>query len=162
MGMIEQAISDQSDNTILDKIEAQIETIIKPEDKDAFLRILVAGMKVMFDERTHQMAMESVSQGDPIQGAVEGVTNLMKMLYQESRGTMPPVPAMQAAMVLMCQALGFMEKAGMVKLDNETISNAMQDLSESLLQSAGITPEKIDELLGQAQGELENQQPPEA
>lgn len=150
MGLINQAIEDQSNNAILDQIEAKIEEMVKPEDRDAFLRIITAGMKVMFDEKTHQMAMESVSQGDPIQGAVKGVRDLMMLLYEESRGTMPPIPAMQAAMVLLCQALGFMEQAGIVKLDAESIGQAAQGLAEELMKLVGITPEKLDEMMAQA------------
>lgn len=151
MGMLDQAIQDQSDHPILDQIEAKIEEMVKPEDKDAFVRIVVAGMKVMFDERTHQMAMESVSKGDPINGAVDGVKDLMVMLYEESRGTMPPVPAMQAAIVLLCQALGFMQEVNMVQLDNENISEAVKSLSEKLMAAAGLTPEKVDELIAQTE-----------
>lgn len=152
MGMINESVKDQSHNPVLDQIEAKIEEIVKPEDQSAFKRILVAGMKVMFDSKTHKMAMESVENApDPMQGAVQGVADLMVLLAQESRGTMPPVPSVQASIVLLCQALGFLEQIGMVKIDNDNVSMAIKDLVEKLMERGGMTPEKLDQMIGQTE-----------
>lgn len=157
MSMLEQAIDDQSHNPILDQIESKIESMVKPEDKNAFLRIVTAGMKVMFDQKTHKMAMESVQQGDPLQGAAKGVSDLMVLLAQESRGTMPFLPSLQAAVVLLCQALGFMEQIKMVQLDNDNISEAVKSLYEHMMQRAGLTPEKVDGMIGDTQNAVMKQ-----
>ena len=70
--------------------------------------------------------------------------------------------AIPAATILLCEALDFMEKAGKVQVNPNTLAQAMQALASSLLQLFGVTPDKLQGALQQAQGQQATQQPQQA
>ncbi|MDE2022332.1 MAG: hypothetical protein KGI71_05490 [Patescibacteria group bacterium] len=75
----------------------------------------------MFSNRTHayfrQVIVKIAAAPKPQQGAmvVRGVLNLLGLIYRESQGRMNLAAAYPAAVVLMCEALEYMEAAtGMI------------------------------------------------
>lgn len=139
------------DDPILAKIEKALEAKLKPEDLKAYKRIVIAGMKIMFDPKTHQLVAATIDKEDPINGAIQGVQSLMTTLFKQSRGSMPPVPAITASVTLLCNALGFMEKSGMItQLSNEQAAEAVKTLTDNLMAKAGLTSDKIESYSNQA------------
>jgi hypothetical protein len=60
------------------------------------------------------------------------------------------VPALlQAGMALVLDALDFLEQAGMVKVDDDTLGRAVEEFVEAMLPMVGLSHEKMDQVLGQ-------------
>lgn len=139
-------------NPLLQKTEEAISAKVPANMKNAFQRIITAGLKVMYDPKTNDMmAKQLKEQGDPAEIAGAGVAKLLGLLMNQSKGTMPMNAAIPAATVLLCEGLDFMEQAKVVKVDNEVLSRAMQSMSSTFLQMMGVTPEKFQQMLAKAQ-----------
>lgn len=147
-------------NPLLQKTEEAIAAKVPANLKNAFQRIITAGLKVMYDPKTNDMmAKQLKEQGDPAEIAGAGVAKLLGMLMNQSKGTMPMNAAIPAATVLLCEGLDFMEQAKVVKVDNEVLSRAMQSMSSTFLQMLGVTPEKFQQMLAKAQAGQKPAQP---
>jgi hypothetical protein len=86
-------------------------------------------------------------QGEPTEIAGEGVAKLLGMMYKESKGTMPMKAAVPAAQVLLCEALDFMEQAGLVQVSDELIAQATKSMMAYLLQVFGFKKEQVDKYM---------------
>ena len=61
--------------------------------------------------------------------------------------------AIPAGVVLLCEGLDWMEKAGMIAVNNATLSSAMKSMMTSTLQLFGVTPQKLAQMhSGQSSG----------
>jgi hypothetical protein len=139
-------------NTLLAQTDAAITKSVKPADRNAFERISLAGMKVMFDKKMHQTLMQGLSESpDKINTVAEGIVGILSLLYKESRNTMTVTPMITAGMALLLQALAFMEDAGMLQVDAAALEQATQHYVETLLPKLGITPEKMAAIMAKGQ-----------
>lgn len=84
---------------------------IDPKDKGALQRVVVAGQKVMFSKETHQYMLEALDkEGQVADKLAIGIVQLMKMLFAQSKGTMPPQIIIPAASILLVKAAEFVDK----------------------------------------------------
>lgn len=119
---------------------------IPPQLQKAYEKIVLAGMKVMFDPKTHEMALKELDREGPIEDRVaNGVTGLMLLLWQESNQTMPPQLVVPAATALYMQAADFMKKSG-EPMTNEQLSAGLIKTISNLLQKFGVDTQKIQQL----------------
>lgn len=141
-------------NEMIIKAEAAIDAKVSPKDKEAYDKIVLAGMKVMFeDEAMHAQLLQGLRDAqDPMQAAVEGVIGILGLLFQKSRNTMPVGPMILAGQSLMMEGLDFMEETGMIEVTPDLLAQATQSYIETLLPKLGMTPEKMKGILAQAQG----------
>ena len=151
-------------NQILTKIEQGVEGQVKPDTKNAFDRIVVAGMKVMFDESTHKMMTEQLNPDDIVGSVPKGIATLMKILYMESKQKMPIPAAIPASIVLMTKALDFAERTMGVQLTPDLVAEVTQATGEAVLTAFGITKEMVEQVVQQSQqgkgpGQAPNQPP---
>lgn len=139
---------------LIEQAKAKIEQSVKPDQKEAYDRIVLAGMKVMFDDGgPRQQLLQGLEDApDKMTAAAEGIVGLLGLLFQKSRNTMPVVPMIMAGITLLYEGLEFMEKAGMVQVDNDSLAKVTQHYIETLLPKIGMTPDKMKALLGQTQG----------
>lgn len=155
----------QTNNPTLQQIEQEVQSKVPQDMQNAFQRIVTGGLKIMYDPKTHEMVSNQLNQeGDPSDVAGEGVAKLIGLLYKESKGTMPIKAAIPAAQILLCEGLDFMEKAGRIELNNDTIAKATQDMIGYLLQLFGFKQEQIAEYMkagAQQQGQGATEQPPQ-
>ncbi|MES2942934.1 MAG: hypothetical protein V4772_08700 [Pseudomonadota bacterium] len=136
------------ENDIIKKAEASIDQKVKPADKEAYNKIVIAGMKVMFSKEMNGELLDGLRQSqDPAITAAEGIIGILGLLYKQSRNTMPIVPMMMAGMSLLLQGLEFAEQAGIMQVTPQTIDVATQHYIESLLTKLGITQEKLGGML---------------
>lgn len=135
-------------NPLLQKVEQQSRAKVPQDQLAAYDKIVKAGAKVMYSERMHGMLLNQLkAQGNPAMIAGAGVAKLLGILMNQAKGTMPMKAGIPAATALLCEALDMLEQLGRIKVDNDTISEAMQSLGSSLLQLFGVTPAKLDMLL---------------
>lgn len=86
---------------------------VDPNDKGSLERIVVAGQKMMFSKETHQYMTELLDgEGEMEDKIGMGIVQLMMVLYQQSKGSMPPQLIMPAASILLAKACVYVEKTG--------------------------------------------------
>lgn len=140
-------------NPLIIKAEAAVDAKVSPADKEAYDKIVLAGMKVMFSKETHGQLVQGFKEaGDPLTAIVEGIIAIIGILFKESRGTMPPGPMVLAGQSLLMEALDFMDESGMIEVDEQMLGDATQKYIETLLPKIGLTPDKMQAVLGKAQG----------
>jgi hypothetical protein len=140
-------------NPLIIKAEAAIDAKVSPSDKEAYDRIVLAGKKVMFSKETHGQLVQGFNEADDkLTTLVEGVIALIGILFQQSKGTMPPGPMILAGQSLLMEALDFMEEAQMIEVDEQMLGEATQKYIETLLPKIGLTPDKMQAALEKAKG----------
>ena len=142
-------------NPLLKQAQTKIESGV--QDRDAYNRIVQAGTKVIYDKATFTELSKEIRQAqDPVTEIAEGMIGILGILYKQSRKTMP-IPAMvMAGMSLLLDALDFAEQAGLVKIDKAELNKATTHYLNSLLPKFGLTPEKMDGMLGQLGGTIKD------
>ena len=151
-GLVAQRNQGAIANPALQKIVAQIEAKVKPEQRDAFDRIITAGMKVMFSKETSNLIKQALEQpGSLGERAGKGVANLLLLLFQESNKSMPLDVGMLSAVVLLAHALDFAEKIGGGAVDAGTIDEAAQTLASAILDKLGVSPQQVAQMAAKAQ-----------
>lgn len=146
-------------NEMIIKAEAAIDAKVPPKDKAAYDKIVLAGMKVIFSKDTHGPLMQGLKESqEPIKTAVEGVIGLLGILFKESRNTMPVGPMILAGQSLMMEVLDFMEQGGMIEVTPDVLGEATQLYIETLLPKIGMSPQKMQAIMSQAQGVMSDPQ----
>jgi hypothetical protein len=124
---------------------------LPPQLKDAYERVVLAGMKIMFDPSTHQMAMKTLAGDGPIdERLAKGIAALMGTLIKESNGTMPPPVVIPAGIELIAAAGDFLKKSG-EQITDDDIAGAMADFVQIIFQQGGAKkPEDMRAMLASA------------
>jgi hypothetical protein len=142
----------QNENAVLARVEQAIMAKVDPKAKSAVMRIVAAGMKVMFSQQTHELMLQTINKpGDMIENVADGVAELMILMYKQSRGTMPVDAAIPASVILLCHALDYMAKAGKIQISNDVVAQATKAMMAYLMQRMGITPDKMQAVGAKAQ-----------
>ncbi len=120
---------------------------LQPDQVPQLQRIVVAGMKVMFDPQTHQLVQQALAGPDPLpQKLGKSVAGLMGLLWQESKQSLPPQLIIPAALVLLAHAIDFLRKSGQQGADANLYAQASEVMISILLQSRGIDPQKVAQI----------------
>lgn len=130
-----------------DGVQSQMQ--IPPEMQQAYERIVLAGLKFMFDPQTHEMALAEIEKGEgPIEQRVAlGIVGLMGMLIQQSNSTLPPQLILPSAVTLYMHAMDFMAKSG-EPVGKEQVGSGMATMLQELLKNLGIPAEQMAQLFG--------------
>lgn len=129
-----------------------------PKDlQPTYVRIVEAGMKLMFDQRTRDGTIAFLEEpGDMATKLAEGVTAVMAVLFKESNGTMPPQLVIPCGVELLLHVAAVANKGGM-NIDNNTIAEAMANLVESIMKLF-----KVDASVGGMVGKGATEEPAES
>lgn len=121
---------------------------VPPQLQKAYEKIVLAGMKVMFDPQTHEMALQQLDGEGPIEDRLStGIMGLMAILWQQSNQTMPPQLIVPAAVALYLQAVEFLKKSG-EEITPEQLSGGLVKTITLLLEKFGVDPKQIQQLFG--------------
>lgn len=148
-------------NPILEQIEQQITAKVKPENKNAFDRTVLAGEKIMFDPKTHahmEMVKNPEAMKDPVTTISNGVAGLMWIMYMQSHQKMPLEVLILAGTVLMTKAFDFAERGLSVPIDNAMIAATTKKLAENLFTKLGISPEQLAQQISKGKAEIDAHQ----
>lgn len=125
-----------------------------PELQEAYERVVVAGMKVMFSKESHRAMLKELERPGPMdQRLGKGVAGLMLLLFKESNGTMPPAVIVPAGVKLLMEAVDFMRETGLGDPTNNEIGNGMQIMISIILEKFGVAPDKMEQMLNQFSNE---------
>jgi hypothetical protein len=134
----------------------QIKNNIKmpPELQDAYDRVVVAGMKVMFSKESHKLMLDELQKEGPVGEKLgKGIAGLMLLLVKESNNTIPPQVIIPAGVNLVTQAADFMRNTKLEKITNADIGDAMEIMISTVLGKFGVSPEQMNEMLNQYSNE---------
>lgn len=107
----------------------------------AHVRIVEAGMKLMFDPATRDQTIAFMERpGEPAQKLGEGVASVMTLLFKESNQTMPPQLIIPCGIELLMHAAAVAKSGGM-EFDKNTLAEAMAIMIEQIAAKFGITAE---------------------
>lgn len=121
-----------------------------PELQEAYERVVIAGMKVMFSKDSHQLMLQQLQQGGSMGERLgKGVAGLMFLLFKQSNATIPPQVIIPAGVELLAQAADFLKQAGMGEVTNEDIGEGMQIMITTILDKFGVSQEQMQQMLNQ-------------
>ena len=112
-----------------DEIQKHIMGKMPENDRDAVRRVVLAGMKVLFSKETHNQIFDNIRPEDQVPLEDElgaGAANLMMMLYQESKQTMPQQAIIPAGAILLARACEFIHQTKIAPVTDDIYAEAMQ------------------------------------
>lgn len=140
--------SKRSPNAIMAMLE------LDPTQKQQLMRIVAAGMKVMFDAQSHHLMLDTLQGPGPLCDKIgQGVAGLMGMLMQESKNSLPPQLIVPAGLVLIAHAVDFLEKGGMTVSD-EDFGKAVDYFVRTVMNAFGLDADKVAAIAGNAETQL--------
>lgn len=142
----------EGDDLTKESVEENIK--MPPELQEAYERVVIAGMKVMFSKESHKAMLKELQREGPMdQRLGKGIAGLMLLLFKESNGTMPPAVIIPAGMKLMMEAVDFMRETDLGQPTNAEIGGGMQIMISTILEKFGIAPDKMEQMLNQYSNE---------
>jgi len=143
-GMIAESMGELSSDKIAEGIK------MPPELQEAYERVVIAGMKVMFSKESHKFFIEQLqAEGQMAEKLGKGVAGLLVYLYKESNNTIPSEVMIPAGIRLLTKAADFINQSGSAKVTNQEIGDAMELMISTILQQAGVSPEQMEEMFAQ-------------
>lgn len=125
-----------------------------PELQEAYDRVVIAGMKVMFSKESHKLMLDELQKEGPIaQKLGMGIAGLMLLLFKESNETIPPQVIIPAGVNLLSRAADFIRKSGIDSITNADIGDAMELMISTILQKFGVSPDQMEQMLNQYSNE---------
>lgn len=113
-------------------------------------RIVTAGMKVMFDPKTHQMMLDEIKKPGPIEQKLGmSIAGLMGLLVKESNNSLPPQLLIPAGIVLLAHASEFLVQAGIPCSDHD-IAASIDVFVHTVLTAFKLDPAKVQAVGGGA------------
>lgn len=148
-GIIQQNMSRPAGEELtLDNVKKNIK--VPPELQEAYERVVIAGMKVMFSKESHQFMLKEIQgQGPVAQKLGMGVAGLVLLLFKESNETIPPEVIIPAGVELIMQAVDFVRQTEMGEITNKDIGDAMEIMIQTVLEKFGVNPAQMEQMLNQ-------------
>jgi hypothetical protein len=123
---------------------------IPPELQDAYDRVVVAGMKVMFSKESHKfMLKEMQGQGPVAERLGKGIAGLMLILFKESNETIPPEVIIPAGIELLMRAVDFVRRTDLGEVTNQDIGDGMEIMVTTILENFGVKPDQFRQMVSQ-------------
>lgn len=135
---------------------------VPPELQEAYERVVLAGMKIMFSEKGNKLVMDQLDEEGPIADKLgKGVAGLLLQLYKMSNQSLPLEVIIPAGIKLIGEAADFAMRASDQEISKADIAKAMEILIMVLLQKFGVDPEQFDAMLNQFDDTAVDQQMPD-
>jgi len=144
------APTDTTGQGLIAALIAQIRAKIKiPANlKDAYKRIVSAGLKIMFDAKTHKMVLDTINAGGDLGKNIgEGAAGLVFLIYKQAKNP-PPQLMIPAGMEFVLQAFEYIEKTQLVPYTPANLSTAIKVMTRTVLQQSGANVSALDKAMG--------------
>jgi hypothetical protein len=138
-------------NQHLQQIQDQVEAKMDPKDHDNYRRIVVAGMKLMFDKSTFGDVIKQFNPQRPAESVANGIIGIGAILMKKSKKTMPITAAIAAMNTLLLHALDFLDAAGKLKATPALVAETTSIFLETIMQQAGLNQERMGKIIEMTQ-----------
>jgi hypothetical protein len=136
-------------NPLLQQTEQAITARVPQNLQNPLQRTLTAGFEIMYGSKAGVLKSQLMKSNDFAHNAGEGAAKLIGILFIQSKKTMPVKIAVPAATIFMCEALGFLEQAGKIKVTPELLADATKDMAANVLQLFGVSQDKMNTMISQ-------------
>jgi hypothetical protein len=121
------------------------QTIQVPEElQEAYERVVLAGLKVLFSEETSSLVMQQLEGSGPIDQRIgKGVAGLLLLLFKESNESLPAEVLIPAGIKLTVEAADFVTKATDEQVSQDQLGKAIETMIEEVLKKFGTSVEKL-------------------
>lgn len=126
-------------NPLLQQTEEKVEGGLTPENRQNYMKIVVAGMHAALDKGPNGLLAGLGQSKDPIADAAKGAVSLVIILRQQAHGVMPLKAAVPAAMTLMLKALDFIDRSKIAKVGQPELVRATHIFTDTIFARFGIT-----------------------
>lgn len=132
-------MSEISGNKLLADAEQKIENQLEPTTRANHDKIVNAGMHAVLAKGLDGLLASLKDSADPISDAAKGAVSLVLILRKQAHGVMPGKAMVPAAMTLTLRALGFADRAGIIKVGTPEIVRATKIFTDTVFARLGIT-----------------------
>lgn len=102
---------------------------IPPAQMPIFTRIIRAAMTIVLNDKTHHLLLQALQGPGPIaQKLAEGVNALLKIVFSQGRGALPPELLVPAGVYLVARIANFLNQSGLAQVADDDIGTATQTL----------------------------------
>lgn len=109
-----------------------------------FDKVVLSGMRIMFDKASHKMMLEQLNGPGPLEKRLsDGIIALMFMLWQQSNKTIPPQLMVPATLVLTMRAFQFLQLSKDPEATKEVLGEATAEAVQGLMDRFGATQDKL-------------------
>jgi hypothetical protein len=123
---------------------------IPPELQEAYDRVVLAGMKIMFSEKGNKLVVDQLKAEGPLgQKIGKGVASLVLMVFKISNETVPLEVLIPAGIKLVSEAADFVSKVTEQPVPEPEMGVAMETLIMTLLEKFGVDPAQMEQMLNQ-------------
>lgn len=153
-GMIEQA---QKQGNGAQKYRSSAVNAVPPPLRDAFERIVLAGMKMLYAKDMQDEVEAELGKSGPIEQRIAvGVMGLMGLILQQAKNP-PPEVIIPAGIELVYEAADYATEAGIAEVSEEQKKDAAILFAVLMLKQAGASDDQIKSLAAQqaASGAME-------
>lgn len=126
---------------------------IPAEQRPMFDKIVLSGMRIMFDPQSKHMTDEMLEKDGPLATRLsEGIITLIYLLYERSNKTLPPQLIVPATLVLTLEAFRYVQESKDPEATKEVLGEAVADAVQGVMDRFGATQDKLPALLKAQQG----------
>jgi len=156
----EQAI-DQAGPGFIDVEAIKAKMQIPPELKPEYDKIVLAGLRIMFDPKSHkEMFLSQLDkEGDLAQKVGDGIVGLMYMLWQQSNQSLPPQLIVPCTFCLTLEAFDFLQRSGEPGATKEVLGNAVDISTTTILRKFGVDEAQLQQIAAQQKGATQGNAP---
>ena len=142
------------------KIIANAKQNIPAPQRAMFDKIILGGMRIMFDPASKQMTDEVLEKEGPLANRlIEGAITLMYMLWQKSNRTLPPQLIVPATLVLTCEGFRYVADSKDPEATGAVLGEAIAGAVQGVMDRFGATQDKLPALLKGQNGATAGAQP---
>lgn len=121
---------------------------VPPKIRPMFDKVVLSGMRIMFDKSSHSMMLEALDKPGPLAKRMsDGMIQLMYLMWKQSNHTIPPQLIVPAAVVLTLKVFQFLQESKEPEATAQVLGDAMEQTVQGILDRFGATEDKLPELL---------------
>lgn len=138
------------------------------KDNDALQRVILAGMRMLYDPKTFPMFKQGISTKQPLANILALQTaGLIKLLDKKANHQIPKQVIAPAAVMLLAEIARFMNEAGLVKPTEDDVKDGIQKMLKIIMAiyspvaptqesapPAGGNPQALSAAAGQAAAQM--------
>lgn len=139
-------------NNMLKQAEQGIEAKVPAQLKDAFSKVVTAGLTIMYSPQMEQMRAQRMGDvQDPAKEAGQGAARMLSNLYEQSKRKMPVDVMVPAAMIFAFEFLDLLAQSGKAQITPDLIDKTTESVGNAVLPMFGVTPDKLQQMIAQSQ-----------
>lgn len=126
-----------------------------PEEQDAFERVEVAAIEMLYNEKTNKQFVEILKKGasTPAKSVARVAMQIFSMIDQKSDGQIPVAVVLQGAVQVLAVVVEMVEKMGIFEVGEDVLGRAVQEVVMKVAELYDMDQEEVQELMAEFQGQ---------